>query len=541
MASLIPFLFLIIIPFISLSTPLVKGQAPPVSASTATAPPEIQKLCSTTKYPDVCKSSSNTKSATGGMFPPPLDYVKSYITSSIVNTITAQEKVTQTLEAAGKNLNLTVYSTNCLEELSNSMLRLESSLNALPTKTKDARAWMSAALLFHYSCLNNFKYVNDTVEIHNLMSFFEKLGGITGDALSMVRSFDLFRSDMGKWAPPKTEREGFFEPVKNKELDFSTKFPTDLKVDATVSKDGKGFKTVGEAVNAAPSNLTEGKRFVINIKAGVYDEIVRVPLDKKNLVFIGDGIGKTIITGKLMVGPVGVFTYNTATVAVLGDGFMAKDLTFKNEGGVPTYQAVAFRSGSDKSYIENCEFIGHQDTLHVHGLRQFYKSCKIEGSVDFIFGNAAAYFKDCEILISPRLEEPEKSKKNPITAQGRTDPGQSTGFVFNNCSVTGTPEYMKLYTSKAKKDKNYLGRPWKDYSRIVFIHSFLDSIIDAAGYLEWDGNRSLNTLYYGEFENKGPRSDLKGRVPWSSQIPSQHVPTFSIQNFIQGDEWLPKS
>ncbi|XP_065879413.1 probable pectinesterase/pectinesterase inhibitor 51 [Euphorbia lathyris] len=448
--------------------------------------------------------------------------------------------VTKTLESAGENLNLTVYSSNCLEELSLAMFRLESSIEALPSKTKDARAWMSSALLCHYDCLNNFKYVNDTAEIHNLMSFFENLGKITSNALSVVRSLDLFGTDTGKWAAPKTERDGFFEPIKSTELDFPTKFPADLKIDATVSKDGKGYKTVEEAISAAPSNLT-GKKYVINIKEGVYDEMVRVPLEKKNIVFIGDGIGKTIITGNLTVGPVGVFTYNTPTVAVAGDGFMAKDITFKNTAGIPTLQAVAFRSHSDKSYIENCEFIGNQDTLHAHGLRQFYKSCKIQGHIDFIFGNAAAYFKDCEIFISPRLEKREKGEKNAVTAHGRTDSGQSTGFVFNNCTITGTAEYKKLCESNPKVHLNYLGRPWKDFSRIVFIKSYLDSIIAPAGYLEWDGNQSLNTLYYGEFENKGPGSDLKGRVSWSSKIPPQQVPTFSIKNFIQGDEWLPKS
>ncbi|WCJ29064.1 Plant invertase/pectin methylesterase inhibitor superfamily [Euphorbia peplus] len=549
MASLIPFLFLII-PFLSLSTPLVNGQAPsesPTSSATASSPsssaapapssasPAMQKICSITKYPDVCTSSL------GGSTPTPPDVVKNAITVAVTNTLKAQVMVTDALNGAGKNVNLSQYSVNCLEELSNSMFRLQSSINGLPSKTKDARAWMSAALVYQSDCLSNFKNVNDTVEINKLLTLLDSLTRMTSNALTLVRAFDLFGSDTGKWVGPKTERDGFFEPVENEELDFPTKFPTDLKVDATVSKDGTGFKTVGEAVEAAPVNLTGGKRFVINIKAGTYDEIVRVPLDRTNIVFIGDGIGKTIITGKMAVGPVGVFTYNTATVAVMGDGFMAKDLTIKNEAGIPTKQAVAFRSDSDKSYVENCEFIGHQDTLYIHGLRQFYKSCRVEGNVDFIFGNGAAYFKDCEIFINPRQELPEKGEKNAVTAQARTDAGQSTGFVFDNCSVTGTPEYMKLVQSNPKVHKNYLGRPWKEFARTVFIRSFLDSLILPAGWLEWDGNQSLSTLYYGEFENKGPGSDLKGRVPWSSQITPQRVPTFSVQNFLQGDEWLPKS
>ena len=72
----------------------------------------------------------------------------------------------------------------------------------------------------------------------------------------------------------------------------------------TLSMDGRNrsYKMVQDAVNVVPNNTADGKRFVIRIKAGVYEEIVRVPLEKKNVVFLGDGIGKTVITGSLYVG-----------------------------------------------------------------------------------------------------------------------------------------------------------------------------------------------------------------------------------------------
>ena len=92
---------------------------------------------------------------------------------------------------------------------------------------------------------------------------------------------------------------------------------TDLKADMTVSKDGSGtYKTVQEAVNAAPEK-GGGKRFVIRIKEGVYEETVKVPLEKKNVVFLGDGMGKTVITGSLNVGMPGITTSTSATVGRL--------------------------------------------------------------------------------------------------------------------------------------------------------------------------------------------------------------------------------
>mgnify|MGYP004723551137 CR=1 FL=1 len=92
-------------------------------------------------------------------------------------------------------------------------------------------------------------------------------------------------------------------------------------------------------------------------------------------------------------------------VGVIGDGFMASGVTFQNTAGPVEHQAVAFRSQSDLSVIENCEFISNQDTLYAHSLRQYYKSCRIQGNVDFIFGNAAAFFQDCVILVAPRQIE----------------------------------------------------------------------------------------------------------------------------------------
>lgn len=411
---------------------------------------------------------------------------------------------------------------------------------------------MSAALLYQYDCWSALKYVNDTQQINKTMAFLDSLIGLTSNAVCMIVSYDLFGNETGSWKPPMTERDGFWEqvdpaPVGSGQMS-GLGFPSGLTADVTVCKGGGNggkcdYGTVQAAVDAAPSsNLTgPGRRFVIGIKEGVYEETVRVPLEKKNLVFLGDGMGKTVITGSLNVGQPGVSTYNTATVGVVGDGFMASGLTIQNTAGPDAHQAVAFRSDSDLSLIENCEFIGNQDTLYAHSLRQFYKSCHIQGNVDFIFGNSASIFQDCLILVKPRQVKPEKGENNAVTAHGRTDPAQSTGFVFQNCLVNGTEDYMALYYKNPKVHKNFLGRPWKEYSRTVFIDCNLEALITPQGWMPWSGDFALKTLYYGEFKNSGPGSSLSGRVSWSSQIPADHVYTYSVKNFIQGDEWISTS
>lgn len=86
----------------------------------------------------------------------------------------------------------------------------------------------------------------------------------------------------------------------------------ETKFNLVVAKDGSGnFTTVGEAVAAAPNSSTT--RFVIYIKAGAYFENVEIERKKTNLMFVGDGIGKTLIKADRNVVD-GWTTFRSATV-----------------------------------------------------------------------------------------------------------------------------------------------------------------------------------------------------------------------------------
>lgn len=56
--------------------------------------------------------------------------------------------------------------------------------------------------------------------------------------------------------------------------------------------------------------------------------------------------------------------------------------------------------------------------------------------------------------------------------------------------------------------------------------------------MPWDKEFALKTLYYGEYKNAGAGSGTSGRVKWSNQIPAEHVVSYSVGNFIQGDRWI---
>ncbi|KAG6385878.1 hypothetical protein SASPL_154761 [Salvia splendens] len=444
------------------------------------------------------------------------------------------------LASSAANPNLTAAAHSCLEMVRYAAYRADLVARALRRRdTKEARAWMSGSLGYKYDCWSALKYVNDTSQVVKTMSFFDStLIGCSSATLAMLVNYDLYGEKTGSWGPVRTERDGFWEPVSQSKSFSGGGVPRGLKADVVVCKGGGGcdYDTVQKAVDRAASG--SDKRFVIRIKAGVYEETVLVGLDKRNVVFLGDGMGKTVITGSKNAGQPGMSTYRSFTVGVLGDGFMASNITFQNTAGPETHQAVAFRSDSDRSIIENCEFLGNQDTLYAHSMRQYYKSCRIQGNVDFIFGNAAAFFEDCHILVAPRQQNPEKGERNAVTAHGRTDPAQSTGFIFQNCVVNGTEAYMALFRHNPKVHINFLGRPWKAYSRTVFVSCDLEAIVTSDGWMPWDGDFALETLYYGEYKNAGAGSDTSGRVRWSSRIPAEHVASYSAGNFIQGDRWI---
>ena len=219
--------------------------------------------------------------------------------------------------------------------------------------------------------------------------------------------------------------------------------------------------------------------------------------------------------------------------AVEGEGFIAKGITFENAAGPSKHQAVALRSGADLSAFYKCSFVGYQDTLYVHSLRQFYRECDIYGTVDFIFGNAAVVFQNCNLY----ARKPNENQKNVITAQGREDPNQNTGISILNCKVAAAVDLIPMKSSF----KTYLGRPWKLYSRTVYLKSNLGDLIDPAGWLEWNGTFALDTLYYGEYMNIGAGSNTRARVTWPGYRvinSSTEASPFTVGNFIQGRDWL---
>ncbi|CAH8356682.1 unnamed protein product [Eruca vesicaria subsp. sativa] len=430
-------------------------------------------------------------------------------------------------------------------------------------EVNDLLTLLSAAMTNYETCLGSFHdvksehVVNDQLNILIRVADGQKLISVS---LALTKEAWLTSGASLKKPPPRilaeekksslpdvsyvkvTKRERMiYERVKVLGRKLLQSYPGGngaLKVAKTVvvnpnDVNGDAFKTINDAVAAAPTKAeSENGYFVIYVVAGVYEEYVTVPSNKSYVMIIGDGIDKTIITGNRNVID-GSTTFASATLAVIGRGFMAANITVRNTAGPTKHQAVAVRNSADMSAFYKCSFEGYQDTLYAHSLRQFYRECDIYGTVDFIFGNAATVLQNCNII--PRL--PLQGQFNAITAQGRSDPNQNTGISIQNCRIIPSAELVSSNYSV----KTYLGRPWKEYSRTVYLQNFMDGFIDAKGWNEWMGDFALNTLYYAEFNNTGPGSETAYRVNW----PGYHVINeteavwFTVSSFIVGDSWLP--
>ncbi|KAK4489421.1 hypothetical protein RD792_005230 [Penstemon davidsonii] len=306
-------------------------------------------------------------------------------------------------------------------------------------------------------------------------------------------------------------------------------YPTGvLWYNATVSKSRQGaYRTITEALAAAPAYSVD--KYYIHIEAGLYEERVIVSKTLTNIVFVGDGEEVTKISGSRRYPEFP--TIDTATVDVQGDGFIAKFITFENSGGDGSSdsQAVALLSTSYQSAFYKCTFLGYQDTLYAKKGTQFYRECSIYGTVDFIFGAAAAVFQSCNLYSRlPRL--------STITAQNRDEFTSQSGFVLQNCTLTVAPG-LELQKSGFEA---YLGRPWSNYSTVIVMESFLDSIIPPVGWLSWEG-RTTDALTYREFGNRGPGASTSGRVSWQGfkavTLPNEML-NYTVGELIDGTDWL---
>ena len=309
----------------------------------------------------------------------------------------------------------------------------------------------------------------------------------------------------------------------------------------TVAKDNSGdFNSIQQAVDSIPAGTPE----TIYIKKGIYKE--RVEVRKNNISFVGESTDDTIITESYyarMIMPDGSKrgTFRSYTFFVYADNFTASNLTFENAAGFGDEfgQAIAVYAEGDNITFRNCKILGHQDTLFtgplpmkekqpggftgptIDGIRrvvhQLYEDCYIAGEIDFIFGSATAYFKNCTLFALNRNQEINAFYTAPSTYEG-----QAFGYVFESCTFTGNcpPKSVAL------------SRPWRIHAKTVLLNcSYSDQIIDE-GFTDWNKPESHETVYYAEYNGHGEGFKPEKRAANVHQLNESEAALYTLENVM---------
>ncbi|MEC0167510.1 pectinesterase family protein [Paenibacillus graminis] len=295
-----------------------------------------------------------------------------------------------------------------------------------------------------------------------------------------------------------------------------------IVVDAAGAGD---FKTLAEAVQAVPDY--SGLPTVIKVMDGIYREKVLVPASKQHLRIIGSSREGTVLVNGDSAKTLGadgkeLGTSGSYTLRAAGADFTLENMTVENSAGRDAGQAVALYAEGDRGVYRNVKLLGHQDTLFADKGRAYFVDSLIEGTVDFIFGNAAAVFENNEI---------RSVGAGYITAPS-TEAGKP-GYVFLNSRLTASAQVAPGTVD--------LGRPWRDYGSSTFIHTDMAEHIRPTGWHEWYEGRS-KTARFSEYLSIGAGADAAARYNWSRQLTAGEAAAYAVQSVLGGsDGWNPQT
>ncbi|WP_175578864.1 pectinesterase family protein [Croceibacterium ferulae] len=290
-----------------------------------------------------------------------------------------------------------------------------------------------------------------------------------------------------------------------------------------VSADAPGAqRSVQAAIDALPDSGG-----IIRIAPGVWRE--KLTVAKSGVTLIGTGLRPedTVLVfndSAMTAGGTG----KSGTLTASGDDLRIGNLTIQNDWWLdpanPPSQAVALLLTGDRAVLYRVRLLGHQDTLYANKGRQYFFDSYVEGHVDFIFGNANAYWENCRIHGLAGAEV-------MITAQSRNAADEDSAYVFDRATVTAEPAAGPIW----------LGRPWRDHSRVIFLDSHMDADVHPAGWREWTPGTTnkLPTTFYAEHASTGRGASPETREPLSHQLSAEEAERWRLEAFFKGDtDWI---
>lgn len=311
----------------------------------------------------------------------------------------------------------------------------------------------------------------------------------------------------------------------------------------------------GDSLNELLRQIPPDNREEIRIRlsCGIYRE--KTVIDRPYLHFIGEDAQNTVISygdyaNALMPDKSKRGTFRSYTVLLDAHHVTMENLTIENTAAPRRQvgQAIALYADGDWLHFKNCRFLGSQDTLFTGPLppapnqiggftgpkefdarvngRQFYENCYICGDIDFIFGSAAAYFRNCHIeaknSLSPEeLQDPDN--RPPVCAYltaASTPEGQRFGYVFDQCRITA---------KDCPPGSVYLGRPWRSWAKTVFLNCSMDESIHPAGFHDWNKPESHDTVFYGEYNCTGAGAASGRRASFVRALTAAEAASFTLE------------
>ncbi len=286
-----------------------------------------------------------------------------------------------------------------------------------------------------------------------------------------------------------------------------------------VARDGTGdYRTLTEAFEHCRAYMDY--TVYILVKKGYYKEKLIVPSWLENIVIEGEDVENTVITwdDHANIGKMG--TFRSYTVRVDGNAITFRNISIENSAP-PMGQAVALHTEGDRLVFVGCRILGNQDTVFTgrREARLYFGDCYIEGTTDFIFGPATAWFENCTI----------HCKRNSFITAASTPADVKFGYVFNKCRVTYADDVTNMK----------LGRPWRDYAYTVFMNCDLGDRIAPEGWIPWNVPHPEQTVRYAEYGCTGTSADTSRRVSWARRLTKKEAAAITLENVFPA--WQPQT
>jgi pectinesterase len=212
-------------------------------------------------------------------------------------------------------------------------------------------------------------------------------------------------------------------------------------------------------------------------------------------------------------------TTGGASTNMTANDVSVENITFANSTPLGGSQAVALLVSGNQVQFRNCRFLSFQDTLYVRKAKQYFRDCYMEGTVDFIFGDATAVFDNCTV---------KNVGGGTAATAPNTDQAVPYGLVFLGGQLTAD--------SGVKASSVALSRNWGAYGAAAFLRTTLGAHISGAGWSPM-GTNTLDTARFSEYKNTGPGAATGGRAPQAKQLTDQQAASYTLASIFGA--WVP--